>query len=1295
MSILMWTGSLDLVRSVVPEGLEDVSLETDAAPVHVQVKSRRPEQPPLTQGELATHLCKIWPKHLERLQRDAASRVVLVLERHVDGWPDTGWQQVLADDPATAETLRAPLAARGFANEIDRLLESTSIVVPGDMEAEDLDAIARGLGIDVPGACQSHLHELRIRLGTMADENGVRAPQDRARMTLPDMQALLDSVTGRVDVAALSRALSSGICQHVDFGRAVEDDLFYEGVDVVPGHVGAGLVLDRPELVADVVAGLDHQRSVLIIGPSGSGKSALAWLSALHTREEVLWYRVSRLLEDDVPLVLRLLDASVPRAMRRIGLVVDGLGRPHTNGWDRLVSEVAHRPHVCMVGTIRHEDVIVVESAASSHQVRPQLDEPLASSIFERLVERGGTQWADWREPFSQSRGLLLEYTHILTVGHRLETTIRSQVAERLRDPDREDETRILRLIATAHTFVAAVPLRRLNAALGLTDEQIRRPLVRLVEEHVIRITGDVAEGLHELRSRALMSAAHDPPPPTLRGTIDLVFDTLEVDQLQAFIAGVLDEGAMPDRDVLERIAIRLTADPSGGMLTAVARALRTTDLRRNGRKWVQILREVGVSEAIWEITVMFAITGQNPFQSTVNPAGQAIQRLRAINASTQQDLREALLQRLPTAILADVWKSISSSDDASMLLEAFRGLSCQGLLDTGREQLQARAADASVEELARLLAAVRGLSADVAIEITRSMGGDAAIEHLFLRQIPWLERLRVAEDETGQVRVEGDVLLFSTEQISDPHEYVVKVCRLALDCFPAVDVAAIRAVDPAGESAGFRDFVLAEKQIPRVNLPAEGQVELNRERIQAFVAVASQHSRTERLTREREVLSAAVRALQHGIDEWLRDIPRSSSLESELQALREAALALPAPDMAMLDADRPKSGSASVWKFAIDVANNLLQRLFDPAIPAANLLGFVGDGLRSEAEKLCDPEGWEPLSKPPISLARQALRDLTGLHAILTEVAAGGKDVRLEMTRMARRAKGSALDACAGRAHRLFDARIGRQMGHLVRELRHRGYDVMVAQGTIANRDPSTWPPVELAVLVRIDSLGPRWQAIAADVVERAGTQMGLAVSILVAPVRDGKVVASEAARKIPDLFPAPGELKGWGADLPLPLLNEERALAFAALVGAIVQRSALLRLSSNGRATLDAERRAVSEVEAGISDAETAFAESLSGVDPSLAAEVVGFLKELLAKLEQEGAAVSQGGRVNQSVASEFTSAVARSSPSPLYNMFTLLAWALIESSVAPDGAIDRVLRDVVARQIDDAPTSSADET
>lgn len=1295
MSILMWTGSLDHVTSVVPEGLEDVSLETDDAPIHVQVKSRRPEQSPLTQGDLVTHLSKIWPQHLERLQRDSASRVVLVLERHVDGWRDTGWQQALADHPAMAEALRAPLAARGFANDIDRLLESTSIVVPGDMEAENLDAVACGLGIDVPGACQSHLHELRMRLGTMADENGARAPQDRARMTRPDMQALLYTVTGRVDVAALSQALSSGICQHVDFHRAVEDDLFYEGVDVVPGHMGAGLVVDRPELAADVVAGLDHQRSVLIIGPSGSGKSALAWLSAFRTREEILWYRVSRLLEDDVPLVIRLLDASVPRSTRRVGLVVDGLGRPQTAGWDRLVTEVAHRPHVCMIGAIRHEDVIVVESAASSHQVRPQLDEPLATSIFERLVERGETQWADWREPFTQSSGLLLEYTHILTSGHRLETTMRSQVAERLRDPERDDETRILRLIATADTFGAAVSLHRLKPILGLTDEQIRRPLTRLVEEHVIRITGDVAEGLHELRSRALMIAVHDPPPPTLRATIDFVFDTLEADQLQAFIAGVLDEGAMPDRDVLERIASRLTAHPSAAMLTAVARAFRTTDLRRNGRKWVQILREVGVPEPMWEITVMFAVTGQNPFPSTVNPAGRAIPRLRALNASTQQDLREALLQMLPTAILADVWKSVSSPDEASMLLEAFRGLSCRGLLDTGQEQLQALAADGSVEELARLLAAVRGVSADVAIEITRSMGGDTAIEHLFLRQIPWLERLRVAKDEVGQVRVEGDVLLFSSEQVSDPHEYVVNVCRLALDCFPAADIAAIRAVDPAGESAGFREFVLAEKQIPRDNLPADGQVELNRERIQTFVAVASQHSRTERLTREREVLSAAVRALQHGIDEWLRDVPRSSSLESELHALREAALALPAPEMAMLDADRPKSGSASAWKFSLDVANNLLQRLFDPAILAGNLLGFVGDGLRSEAEKLCDPEAWEPLSEPPISLARQALRDLTALHAVLSEVAAGGEDVRLEMTHMARRAKGPALLSCAARAHRLFNARIERQIGQLVRELRHRGYDVTVAQRTIANRDPSTWPPVELAVLVRIDSVGPRWQVIAVDVAEIARTQMGLAVGILVAPVRDGKVVASEAGHKIADLFPAPGELKGWGADLPLPLLNEERVLAFAALVGAVAQTSALLRLSSSGRATLEAERRAVSEVEAGIADAATAFGESLSGVDPSLAAEIFGFIRELLAKLEQERAAVSQGGSVDQSVAAEFTSAVARSSPSPLYNRFTLLAWALIESSVAPDGAFDRVLSDVEARQIDDAPTPSSGET
>lgn len=1282
MAILMWTGALP-ITAVVPEGLEDVSLETSTAPIHAQVKSRRPDQPALTVAGLAALLSKVWAKHRERLRIDATVRLALILEQYVEGWSETGWQHSLADDPVAVDALRPALAQRGFTDDLDGLFASTSTVVPADMDAHDLKAVAAGLSIEVPAACWSHLHELRIFLGSLADENGVRTAADRGRLTLPSMHTRLERVTHRVDIESLTLALATGVCQHVDFETPIEDTTFYEGVDVVPGHIGAGLVLDRPDLTDDVVAGLDRQRSVLIIGPSGSGKSALAWLSAHCTRDDVLWYRLSRLRHEDVPLVLRLVDGSLPPSLQRVGLVVDGLGRPDTAGWDHLVSEVAHRPGVCMIGTVRHEDLLVVESASRSHQVRPRLDEALAARIYERLSERGLTPWADYREPFTISKGLLLEYTHILTAGERLEATIRSQTAARLRDPQRDHETAIVRLVATAHAWGASIPITRLQQSLGLADEQTRRALARLVEEHVIRITSGTAEGLHELRSRALVASVHDPPPPTLPETVNLVLDNLDADQLQTYITRVLDEGVMSDAAIIERAADIITLRPAIATLTAVVRALRAVWLRRIAREWAQIIRASRVPEPAWELVALLAVGEVTPPEPIMDSVRAAVSQLRRANARLPKDLREDILDQLSPKTLADIWENAKVPDDASQLLEAFRGSQWPRLTDAAQARLGTLAGDASADELARLLAAAGGLSTNFAAGIAARMGGEDAIVRRLLSQTPWLETLRVETDEEGKTSVLGDVLFVSSAHLPDPHAYVVEVCHLVLACFPSADEAAIRAIDPARESAGYRDFTLAEKRIPRSNLPMAGQVALNRERIDALITVASHVSQTERLIKEREVLQIVAEVLHSGIDEWLRQHPMSPPLASKMEGLERLANNLPLPVRAALRAERSADVGTATWGLARSVTANLIPRLFDPEIPPRALVGYVGDNVRSTAERLSRADAWEPLSQPPTAVASQIVKDLSHLHAILAEMAEGGDDARRELTRISREAKGSVLEQCAGRAHRLASARVKRQIGQLVRQLRVQGYGVTVAQRAARQAEFATWPPIEIAVLVPVPTVGPTWDIVATAVAAVARTEMGSSASIVVAPSRAGKVIASEGQRIITDRFPAYEDVTAWAPNLPLPLLDESHREAFASVVSAIVERSALLRLASHGRALSEPEQRAVDDADSRIASAATSFEVAVSALDAVLADEVRDYLRRLLGKLQQETATVAAGGQVTESIAAQFTSAIARSTPSDLVGTFALLNWALVEYAVSPDGAIERVLQDAATRQ------------
>src|SRR5690606_37976832 len=109
-----------------------------------------------------------------------------------------------------------------------------------------------------------------------------------------------------------------------------------------------------------------------------------------------------------------------------------------------------------------------------------------------------------WREPFEQSNGLLLEFTHLVTQGKRLEAVLRDQVRQRLTE-HRDDELLILQAVSFASRFGATLSVERLRERTRLTMPSFARAMNRPVEEHAVRWIGEHRiGGLHEIRSRHL-----------------------------------------------------------------------------------------------------------------------------------------------------------------------------------------------------------------------------------------------------------------------------------------------------------------------------------------------------------------------------------------------------------------------------------------------------------------------------------------------------------------------------------------------------------------------------------------------------------------------------------------------------------------------------------------------------------------------------------------------------------------------------------------------------------------------
>lgn len=277
---------------VIPEGVDDVTLHGFKVEYRVQLKSRHDPLGRFTIAEVAQHLAKTALALPFGWDQDDRLRIALVLEREVDGLVATGWTRSLSESGQPLDALRDGLQAElaGWSAEtLWALLSRAHLVI----EPEPMDrAVERLASASLPDAAARLLAQrLRETAGTMADENYRASSSSPKVLGVGEVQLAIDALRGAIDPKAFLE-LTAGLCEAANFAEPIEVANFYSGVDVVPAHLGAGLVFDRPHDIAQVLEGLEQRRAALVAGPSGAGKSALAWLSAFHTRHAVRWYRV-------------------------------------------------------------------------------------------------------------------------------------------------------------------------------------------------------------------------------------------------------------------------------------------------------------------------------------------------------------------------------------------------------------------------------------------------------------------------------------------------------------------------------------------------------------------------------------------------------------------------------------------------------------------------------------------------------------------------------------------------------------------------------------------------------------------------------------------------------------------------------------------------------------------------------------------------------------------------------------------------------------------------------------------
>ena len=575
-----FAGDLPFTR-ITPEGYEDADCETAAGTrVFVQMKELGGGSGRLAAGAVAESLA-----HAEASARGA--EIVLITDGSLgSGLAFSGWTGYLSDqqNPGTEDVVAA-LTNRGYdrdqAEDIGRRTRVVQLPYRVRESSEALLARATGCHNTVAGLAVSRLTEI---VATAAAEQRNTHIDTARRVRTSDIDVVVSDIQDTVDVEGLDHAQRQGICSPADFltPDAVPARTFYLGVDGRPSHVAANLDVVRPVELATCADGLADERSVLVVGPSGSGKSVLLWRAARDLIPATRVLRVRRVTnERDAADLARHVRLMRPSEHAPVLVVADDLGRPATTAWPGAAALLREVPHTFLLGAARAEDFHPRLLVGATRVVRPRLDTATGFEIGSRIRDLGITQRMDVEEALESSEGLLMEFVALLTTGQRLRQVLAGQVAD-LADPDRRLQRDAARLLTAAHTLGLSLRADRLGASLSAATDQdsVGDALGVLRDEHIIIADGTTWSGLHELRSATISELLHESPPPTIGATWSRIIDIVEPAQAGWMLRRVAERAPESVPDLMPSIG-RLLAE-SGHTAVDVAKVLEGAERADN-----------------------------------------------------------------------------------------------------------------------------------------------------------------------------------------------------------------------------------------------------------------------------------------------------------------------------------------------------------------------------------------------------------------------------------------------------------------------------------------------------------------------------------------------------------------------------------------------------------------------------------------------------------------------------------------------------------------------------------------
>lgn len=1142
------SGDLSVER-IVPEGWEDLSCEGPGN-WHVQVKSRQARVGDFPLGEVAQHLIKMAAQHDKRMKAGLAGRMVLVLESPVAGERFSVWGQALAELPRTHPlrvavhtTARERKISQRKINELCAL--ASVYVLPWREAAEQIgQAVADKHGL-LPLAAEPVVLALRDAIAGHADTNATPDLNSRVGLDRTDIERIATRAAALVDRASLQEALSVGLCEPVDFDDPLVVPGFFEGTEVQPGHIAAGLPAPRPLESGQVVDAMERAEPVLVTGPSGVGKSMVMWAAAYSARH-ILWYRVRRLREADIDALVRLARASGASTRSPVGFAVDGVGVGSADAWDLLQRELAPLRGVHLLGSARTEDLPPLRTLPNCTVVEVALNEAVAQEIHAKLLSTGATTVPHWRAAFEQANGLTLEYTHLLTRGRRLSAVVAEQVQRRIAE-DRETELQILARVALAHQWGAALPLRTVQAQLGVADGAFRIALARLGDEHLVHVQGQELTGLHQLRSRALADAVHASPPPGLGETLAAVLEALDSTHLRPFTTGALAERPDLDGKVLAGLITEIGRRPGLATLTSVLQALRLVDMQRRAEQLNFVLRRHHVRPAHQQTALQLARL-DSELSGVRTEIASAVAEIRP-TVDNRSPLRDDLLAQVGAAALAQGLNECADAPAAQAFLTVLEGSSLDLAVHLSPalppSPLALLLSQQPVDVVGDIIGAARGVSLGLAQQLVTLAGGTDSVLARLRAYSRWLVELDVVEEDGSQI-ARARLLHVSDRAQPDLEEAVGHFGRVLLRCLPACDRVDVQALMPGDVPLQIGDYLGGVSRLQRRYDYLPSVVTWNR--LQAQVAMTTPDS-TDATMRTHTAVTL-ISDLYHYLDDLTRtwclyqgQPEAAATLETRRGDLyeRSTALTLPVNRAQLLAEPLDDAVEATphdhLSSLAQGITANLTGRLMETEPHWTSLAAYAGDTLRNLVQRVRKSERWElvGLEAPPADLDRidQVLGDL---HAVLAELAWGGLQPATISAAARSGPHGDVLTRLATRARSDAARRASQFRAALLAAAEVACLSLDVLMRPLAGAAAVNWPAIETAIGIHIGDL-TEWQQVLPNAVglpEQVPGPLGARPPVLVIPLIAGHPVRHLALKVQTDPWPGVELYDTWADRFP-----------------------------------------------------------------------------------------------------------------------------------------------------------------